>query len=166
MADRTFIYDELGRGEQVLFPLEARSATNDVQVQTRNPNVAVLRFLFEDVPDVANRVIVRFKDPDTGLLLVPAVPVEGPDVKQTYLLGHRTVVPSGIVAKITGTTMGPGEVQTNYDLDVEVFDQLLGQEITGHTHLVPAHFVVEVFHDGTAAIRYEASITIGSQAKG
>ena len=162
MADRIFVYNELARGEQELIPPEARSATNDVEVQLHNPEQTVIRFQFADVPDVPNRVTVRFKDLDTGAVFVPEVPVEGPAVNQVYLLGHGLIVPSGVIARITGQTEGPGQgVMVDYNLDVTAVDQLLALGITGHSIAVPAHFDVELLHDGNAEITYQASITIG-----
>ena len=162
MPDRTFVYSELSRGEQSLFLPEARSATNDVEVQLHNPEQAVVRFRFEDVPDVANRVAVRFKAIDTGEVFVPEVPVEGPDVNQIYLVGHGQIVQSGVIAKITGQTEGPGGgVMVDYDLSVTAVDPLLALGITGHSIIVPAHFVIEILHDGNASITYQASITVG-----
>lgn len=164
MADRIFVYNELALGEQTLFPPEARVATNDVEIQLRNPHFAVVRFIFQDVPDVANRVTPRFKLLDTGVVFIPEVPVEGPNVNQTYLLGHRQIIPSGVVGKITGQTEGPGQgVMVDYDLDITIFDQLKTHHgITEHSILCPAHFIVEMLHDGNASITYQASVTIGS----
>lgn len=162
MADRTFVYDQLASGTQECIPLVVRSATQSVEIKMRNPEFTVVRFVFENVPDVANRVTVRFKDLKTGVVFVPEVPVEGPNVSQVYLLGHRQVIPSGVVGKITGQTEGPGQgVMVDYDLDITIFDQLLAQGITGHSVVVPTSFDIETLHDGGADIRYQAFITIG-----
>ncbi len=162
MADRTFIYNELAMGEQNLIPPEARAATNDVEIQLRNPHFAVVRFIFQDVPDVANRVTARFLDINTGEVFIPETPVEAPNVNQIYMLGHRKVVPSGLVGKITGTTEGPGQgVMVDYDLDITLFDQLLARGVTEHSLLCPPHFIVEMRHEGNASITYQASVTAG-----
>lgn len=162
MADRIFVYDQLGAGAQPCFPVAVRSETNDVELAMHNPDLVVIRFIFVDVPDAANRVTPRFTDVVTGDSFVDEVPVEGPNVNQTYLLGHRLVVPSGVVGKITGQTEGPGQgVMVDYDLDITMFDQLLARGVTGHSLLVPAHFIIEMIHDGSAPITYSALMTVG-----
>lgn len=162
MADVNFRYNEGATRTQVLIPVAVRNATNTVAVAIRNPEMCVVRFRFLDVPDVPNRVTPIFKTLETGRVFVPEVPVEAPSIDQIYLLGHGNVVPSGVVAKITGQTEGPGMgVMVDYNLEIEAIDQLLARGFTGHSLLIPTNFVIEIVHDGGADITYSASITLG-----
>lgn len=161
MADRIFRYEATGTKTQVLFSEQVRSSTEDVEIFIRDPERCRIQFEFLDVPGVANRVTPRFLF-NGGQLLIPEVPVEGPDVRQVYLLGHGQVVPSGVVGNITGQTEGPGQgVMVDYDLEITAIDQMLARGITGHQLLTPTHFRVEMLHDGGADITYSATITVG-----
>lgn len=165
MADRIFYYQQssvFSRSTQVLFEKKVRSATESVEVDIRAPDLCRIDFHFIDVPDVANRVTPRFTSA-AGHLLFPAVPVEGPDVRQMYLLGHGQVVPAGVVGKITGTTEGPGQgVMVDYDLDITAIDQILARGVTGHLMVLLPETIIEMQHAGGAEITYSATITVGN----
>lgn len=161
MSDRTFRYDPSATRTQVLFAQQVRSATEDVEIFIREPDLCIVRFEFLDVPDVPNRVTPRFLF-NGGQPLFDAVPVEGPDVRQFYLLGHRQVVPSGVIGNIKGQTEGPGQgVMVDYDLEITAVDQLLAGGVTGHQFITPTKFRIEMLHDGGADITYSATITVG-----
>lgn len=166
MADRIFHYEQRSaatRRTQVLFEEKVRSETESVMIEIRHPQLCRIDFHFVDVPDIPNRVTPRFLSGD-GVLLFPAVPVEGPDVRHEYLLGHGQVSPAGFVGKITGTSEGPGQgVMIDYDLDfTAVVDQILARGVTGHLMVVPPETVIEMLHDGAAEITYSATITVGA----
>lgn len=157
----SFIYDRTSRPRQQLLVSEVRSATNQTEITIRYPADTSVVFVFDDVPDAGNRVTPRFLT-ERGVPFLEGEPVEAPAVVQAYLIGHGQIVPSGIIAKITGMLEGVGEGQDQMvDLDVEAFDQFKAQGITGHFPFTLPKFILEMVHDGAAPITYGATITVG-----
>lgn len=149
-----------------MLPAVPRSASFVQQIFIRTPSTVAVVFAFEDVPDVPNRVTPRFLRHD-GELLLEGTPVEAPDVKQVYVLGHGQVVSSGVVGKITGMLEGVGEGQDQtVDLDITLDDPWLKLGVTGHYPFVPPLFVLEMMHDGAQPVTYGATITVGDLGGG
>jgi hypothetical protein len=160
IVNRLVVYRGNHGPTQTWLAFEPRSETNRTLIQLPRTGAAIVQIGFVDASP-SNPVTPRFLN-DKGDLILDGIEVDGPDVRQSYIMGHGQLVQKGIVGRITGTAIGQGEGQNlTYDLDIEAFDPFEREGVSGNTISRPSSISLEMQHGGSGPITYGATILVG-----
>ena len=159
----TFHYRGAAAPTQTWLPLEARSETNRTRLHLLRQGSALFHFGFSGASP-SDPVTPRFLLED-GELLLEGTLVDVAEGHQLYLIGHGQVIPKGVVGRITGMATGQGQgsgTDSSFDLEIEAFDPLIAEGITGNTTFRSSTLIVEMEHGGSNPIIYGATIIVGN----
>jgi hypothetical protein len=160
MTTTKFSYTRLykSKTQEFLAP-EPRAETHTVEITLPRTDTTLIEIKYEDT-SMANSVLPRFRL-SRGSDFVFSVEATEPTT-HVYLIGHGQIVPSGVVATITGVVEGQGEGNDQtYNLDITANDPLLAIGLAGHSMLLDSLFTIEFVHSSAVPVTYSATIMVG-----